>query len=105
MVVYGATLLAVAIGVFLPGHPLGWPVALVEPARALVLRSEALPVGTYAYVLEPTGDGATRLLVFEPLHAYMETGVLRGIKARVERAKAAQGASSGPCGTAGVRHA
>src|SRR5690348_13253710 len=84
-----------------PGHPLGWTVEMVEPGRALVLRSRSLPVGTYAYILQPCPDGATRLiardraawrwwqapfraLLFEPLHAYMQTGQLRGIKRRVE---------------------
>lgn len=84
-----------------PGHPFGWPVSLVDPGRALVLRSSAVPVGTYAFVLEPVDERTTRLLVrdrmawrwwqhpvrlgvFEPLHAYMQTGVLQGIKQRVE---------------------
>jgi hypothetical protein len=82
-----------------PGHPLGWTVELVAPGRALVLRSKSLPAGTYAYVLQSLPDGATRLvirdravwkwwqapfraLVFEPLHAYMQTGQLQGIKER-----------------------
>ncbi len=86
-----------------PGHPLGWPVAIVEPDRALVVRSKSLPRGTYAFVLDPVDQQATRLivrdramwswwqypfmlLVYEPLHAYMETGLLQGVKKRVERA-------------------
>ena len=85
------------------GHPLGWSVAIVDPARALVVRSKSLPRGTYAFVLEPIDGQTTRpivrdravwswwqypfvLLVYEPLHAYMQTGVLHGIKQRVERA-------------------
>src|SRR5213079_301305 len=45
-----------------PGHPVGWPVALVEPERALVVRSKSLPAGTYAYVLDPIDGETTRLL-------------------------------------------
>jgi hypothetical protein len=83
------------------GHPIGWPVAVVDRERALVVRSTALPAGTYAWVLEPASPASTRLLardrmlwpwwqrpfqllLFEPLHAYMQTGMLQGIKARVE---------------------
>lgn len=85
-----------------PGQPpLGWPVVSVEPSRSLVLRSRGMPVGSYAFALDPVDNRHTRLivrdravwprwqallrlLVFEPLHAYMETGVLKGIKHRVE---------------------
>jgi hypothetical protein len=87
-----------------PGHPLGWPVAVVEPDCALVVRSTSLPRGTYAFVLEPVDQQATRLiarnravwrwwqypfvlLVYEPLHAYMETGLLQGLKKRAEKAR------------------
>ena len=86
-----------------PGHPLGWPVAIVEPDRALVVRSKSLPLGTYAFVLDQIDQQATRLiardravwrwwqypfvlLVYEPLHAYMETGLLQGVKKRAEKA-------------------
>jgi hypothetical protein len=96
-----------------PGHPLGWPVARVEPERALVLRSTGLPVGAYAFLLEPAAGGATRLLVrdravwpwwqrpfqlllFEPLHAYMQTGQLQGLKHRAERAARETGVSAHP---------
>jgi hypothetical protein len=85
------------------GHPLGWSVAIVEPDHALVVRSKSLPRGTYAFVLDPVDRQATRLiardravwlwwqypfllLVYEPLHAYMQTGVLQGVKKRAERA-------------------
>jgi hypothetical protein len=85
-----------------PGHPLGWPVALVEPGRALVVRSEQMPMGIWALVLDPIDGATTRLisrdravvpwwerpfihLLYEPLHAYMQTGVLQGVKARAER--------------------
>jgi hypothetical protein len=85
-----------------PGQPLGWPVVAIEPGRAVVVRSRQLPAGTYAFVLEPVGAGATRLLVrdraawrwrdwlfrallYEPLHTYMETGLLVGLKQRAEQ--------------------
>jgi hypothetical protein len=84
------------------GRPLGWPVLAIEHERSLVLRSRSLPRGTYAFVLQRIDDRHTRLIVrdraawrarewpfvvfvYEPLHAYMETGVLAGIKQRVER--------------------
>jgi hypothetical protein len=90
-----------------PGHPIGWPVAFVEPNRVLVLRSLDWPTGSYAYVLEPLEEDRTRLLVrdrmvwawwqlpvrlllFEPLHASMKTGVLHGIKTRVEATQSCQ---------------
>jgi hypothetical protein len=34
-------------------------------------------------------QGPFRLLIFEPLHAYMQTGVLLGIKRRAERTREA----------------
>lgn len=85
-----------------PGHPLGWPVAIVDPDRALVVSSKSLPCGTYAFVLDPVDQQATRLiardraawrrwqypfvlLVYEPLHAYMETGLLQGVKKRAQK--------------------
>lgn len=80
------------------GRDIGWRVVEVEPGRTLVLG------GWGAFVLEPTADGDTRLivrtrghgkpnvalapfglLVFEPAHFVMERGMLRGIKARAER--------------------
>jgi hypothetical protein len=84
------------------GTPMGWPVAIVDPPRSLVVRSKKLPAGTYAFVLRPIDEGRTRLIVrdkaawrlpewpfavivYEPLHAYMETGLIRGLKRRVER--------------------
>jgi hypothetical protein len=83
------------------GKALGWPVLCVDPSRSLVLQSRNMPVGTYAFVLQPTEDGRTRLLVrdraawrwfewpfaafvYEPLHAYMETGLLTGVRERAE---------------------
>jgi len=85
-----------------PGHPLGWPVAAVDPDRALVVISRSLPAGTYAFVLDAIDGRATRLLcrdravwrwwewpfallAYEPLHAYMQTGLLQGLKRRAER--------------------
>ena len=88
-----------------PGmHHLGWDVLRVDPPRVLVLGSKSLPKGIYTFYLEALNDTKSRLitrdrtiwpwcqrpfmfLLFEPLHAYMETGVLAGIRARVERSK------------------
>lgn len=85
-----------------PGKSIGWPVVDVDHGRSIVLQSRKLPMGTYDFLLVPRDDQATRLLVrdraiwqwwewpfailvFEPLHAYMETGMLQGIKQRAER--------------------
>jgi len=81
----------------------GWKVVSVQPGRSLVVQSNA-GRWTWALVLEPVAGGGTRLLartrfarpegvltraldaVFgQPAHLVMETGVLRGVKARVER--------------------
>jgi hypothetical protein len=60
-----------------------------------------MPAGTYAFVLDPLDGDTTRLLVrdrahwkrsewpfalliFEPLHAYMETGLVSGVRQRAE---------------------
>ena len=60
-----------------------------------------MPVGTYAFVLRPVDDRQTRLIVrdraawkarewpfvallYEPLHAYMETGLIGGLARRAE---------------------
>jgi hypothetical protein len=81
---------------------LGWPVLAVYPGRALVLQSRGLPRGTYAFVLQRIDERRTRLivrdraawrrwewpfavLVYEPLHGYMETGLLTGLRERAER--------------------
>ena len=40
-----------------------WPVVAVDPERALVVRSESMPAGTYAFVLDPVDEHTTRLLV------------------------------------------
>ena len=83
--------------------PMGWPVAAVDPERSLVLRSKSMPVGTYAFIIDPIDDCDCRLIVrdrarwkwwewpfaafvYEPLHAYMETGLINGIRQRAERA-------------------
>ena len=82
------------------GRDIGWRVAEVEPARALVLE------GWGAFVVRPVDDSTTRLhirlrgegtptlrgtllgpvnlLVFEPAHFVMERGMLLGIKRRAE---------------------
>ncbi len=84
------------------GRPMGWPVEAVDAGRSIVLRSRNMPSGSYAFVLRPA-DVGTRLIVrdraawriaelpfaafvYEPLHAYMETGLIRGLKARAEAA-------------------
>ena len=83
------------------GKPMGWPVLAVDPGRSIVVRSISLPVGTYAFVLQRLDDTSTRfivrdraawrrrerlfkVLVYEPLHAYMETGLLTGLRQRAE---------------------
>jgi hypothetical protein len=83
------------------GKPMGWPVAAIDPVRSLVLRSKNMPLGTYAFVLRPIDERTTRLIVrdraawkrrewpftillYEPLHAYMETGLIQGARARAE---------------------
>jgi hypothetical protein len=83
------------------GRALGWPVAGIDPERSLVLRSNGWPVGTFAFVLEQADGQGTRLIVrdradwrwwqwpfrallYEPLHAYMQTGLMQGVKRRVE---------------------
>jgi hypothetical protein len=90
------------------GKPMGWPVVSVDGPRSLVVRSKSMPAGTYAFVLEPIDADRTRLivrdraawkmrewpfaaLIYEPLHAYMETGLIRGLKRRAERAPIASG--------------
>jgi hypothetical protein len=85
------------------GSAMGWPVAIVDPDHALVVRSRNMPLGTYAFVLQPLEGDRTRLIVrdramwrraelpfatvvYEPLHAYMETGLIRGVRQRAARA-------------------
>jgi hypothetical protein len=85
------------------GKAMGWPVAIVDPEHALVVRSRNMLLGTYAFVLQPLQGGRTRLivrdramwrrleipfaaLVYEPLHAYIETGLIRGIRERAANA-------------------
>ncbi|WP_211334094.1 SRPBCC family protein [Halopiger aswanensis] len=87
-------------------------VARLDPGRALVLRPPGeSPAWTWAFVLEPSGEGRTRLFartrsnperssigpqttllrtaidycVWEPAHFVMERKMLRGIKRRAER--------------------
>jgi hypothetical protein len=90
------------------GKPMGWPVVAVDPGRSLVVSSKSLPTGTYAFILDPLDDTTTRMivrdrahwkrsewpfaaLVFEPLHAYMETGLIRGVRRRAEGSRVTQG--------------
>jgi hypothetical protein len=64
-----------------------------------------MPAGTYAFVIEPIDANTSRLivrdrarwkwsewpfaaLVCEPLHAYMETGLIQGLKRRAELSRA-----------------
>ncbi len=71
-----------------------------------------MPAGTYAFVLRPIVEGRTRLivrdqaawrirewpfaaLIDEPLHAYMETGLIRGLKRRAEQPPTEQTGSVG----------
>lgn len=85
------------------GKPMGWPVAAVEPGRSLVVASKSMPAGTYAFVIDPIDAGSSRLivrdrahwkwtewpfaaLIYEPLHAYMETGLISGVRRRAEAA-------------------
>ncbi len=86
-------------------EPLGWIVAAVEPTRVLVVHEperDGIINSSWALVLERHGE-STRLLsrwrfrhrgaahtafkwfVFDPAHFIMETGVLHGLKTRVER--------------------
>ena len=93
------------------GKPMGWPVAAVDPGRSLVVTSKSMPAGTYAFVVEPIESDTSRLivrdrarwkwwewpfatLVYEPLHAYMETGLISGVRQRAERARSEQ--TAGP---------
>jgi hypothetical protein len=88
-------------------EPLGWLVAIIEPPRLLVVHEPeraGIINSSWALVLEREGEGErTRLLsrwrfrrrgaahtafkwlVFDPAHFIMETGVLHGLKTRVER--------------------
>jgi hypothetical protein len=91
------------------GKPMGWPVAAVDPGRSLVVTSRSMPAGTYAFIVEPIDDASSRLivrdrarwktselpfaaLVYEPLHAYMETGLISGVKRRAEAVAGSQAA-------------
>lgn len=86
-------------------EPLGWLVAVVDAPRELVVHEPArggVINSSWAFALEPDGE-RTRLisrwrfrqrglthtifkrLIFDPAHFVMETGVLRGLKARAER--------------------
>lgn len=84
---------------------LDWGATDDERARPLPgddIMPAALPEGTYAFILEPIDDDTTRFIVrdralwkrreyafaaavYEPLHAYMETGLILGVKQRAEK--------------------
>jgi hypothetical protein len=83
------------------GKPMGWPVVAVDPGRSLVVSSRSMPTGTYAFILDSLDAATCRLivrdrpywkvwqwpfaaLVYEPLHAYMESGLISGVKRRAE---------------------
>lgn len=85
------------------GKPMGWPVAAVDPGRSLVVTSRSMPTGTYAFVIDPIDSERSRLivrdrarwkwwewpftaLIYEPLHGYMETGLILGVRRRAEAA-------------------
>jgi hypothetical protein len=70
-------------------------------ARSILMQSRSMPIGTYAFILEPIDETSTRflvrdraawwrrewlfkMLVYEPLHAWMEMGLLRGVRQRAE---------------------
>jgi hypothetical protein len=97
----------IEVGDVLPYRPTGnegFEVLRVEPEKALILGSTAKDFhGTWAFVLEPVGETATRLVTryraaYEPslkmaltlpwmgsLHAFMERKQLRTIKDRAEQ--------------------
>ena len=88
-------------------------VAELDPERALVLRSPDEPTGwVWAFVLDPVGESATRLVVrsrirlpanpavrlavrsvLDPVSALMTYGMLRGLRTRAEELAAADRAS------------
>lgn len=80
----------------------GWFVVELEPNRALVLRDE-IERGSWAFVLKPTGENQTRLIIrargnapagmggalfhytfFEPAHFIMERKMLLNLKEKAE---------------------
>jgi hypothetical protein len=85
------------------GTPMGWPVVAIDPGHSLVVSSKSMPTGTYSFAVEPIDTETSRLvardrarwkwfewpfaaLVYEPLHAYMETGLVSGVRQRAEAA-------------------
>ena len=90
------------------GTPVGWPVISIDPGRSIVLQSRNMPFGTYSFAVEPIDGRTSRLivrdraawkwwewpftvLVYEPLHAYMETGLLLGVRERAEASATSSG--------------
>jgi hypothetical protein len=99
-------------------EPLGWVVAAIEAPRLLVVHEpqrDGIINSSWSFVLERDGDrtrllsrwrfrrrgaahAAFKWLVFDPAHFMMETGVLHGLKTRVERQAALKRADPGsPC--------
>jgi hypothetical protein len=98
-------------------EPLGWLVGIIDPPRLLVVHEPqraGVINSSWAFVLERDGE-RTRLLsrwrfrrrgaahtafkwlIFDPAHFIMESGVLRGLKARVERQAALKRPNPGSC--------
>lgn len=113
-----------------PDEQMKMTIVALEPPRAFVIRTggpddgpqdpgdffKGEIAGSWAFVVEPAGDGASRLLVrwraawratvpaafaralgLEPAHFIMEEGMLRGIRSRAERL-AATGADASAAG-------
>jgi hypothetical protein len=96
-------------------EPLGWLVAVIEPPRLLVVhepKRAGIINSSWAFVLERDGErtrllsrwrfrcrgaahAAFKWLVFDPAHLIMETGVLHGLKTRVEQQAALKRPSPG----------
>jgi hypothetical protein len=90
---------------YVPGRAIGWRVLAIDPERSLVTEMGWDGNGTWALVLDQVDDGTTRLIsrdretrpwylkpllavTYDPLHAYMQIGVLQGVKRRAERFQA-----------------
>jgi hypothetical protein len=86
---------------YVPGRAIGWRVLAIDPERSLVTEMGWDGKGTWALVLDRTDHRTTRLIsrdretrpwflkpllavTYDPLHAYMQIGVLQGVKRRAE---------------------
>jgi hypothetical protein len=57
------------------GKPMGWPVAAVDPGQSRTIsRDVSWSIGSITFAA----------LIYEPLHAYMETGLINGVRRRAE---------------------